>query len=100
MPAGSFVAIADGRIVGYAGLIAWNGDETLAENGLTVVDGAWRGRGLGTALKRRQMAWAAANGIREIVTWTQQGNEAMQHVNARLGYTTRSVSRTMHRDLP
>jgi mycothiol synthase len=88
------------RIVGYAGLIAWNGDETLAENGLTVVDRAWRGRGLGAALKRRQLAWAAANGIREIVTWTQQGNEAMQHLNAGLGYSTRSISRTMQRDLP
>jgi GNAT superfamily N-acetyltransferase len=100
LPAGSFVALADGRIVGYAGLIAWNGDETLAENGLTVVDRAWRGRGLGAALKRRQLAWAATNGIREIVTWTQQGNEAMQHLNARLGYTTRSISRTMQRDQP
>lgn len=100
LPAGSFVAIADGRIVGYAGLIAWTGDETRAENGLTVVDRGWRGRGLGTALKRRQLAWAAAGGICEIVTWTQRGNEAMRHVNAGLGYTTRSVSRTMQLDLP
>ena len=73
---------------------------TRAENGLTVVDRRWRGRGLATALKRRQLAWAAANGIREIVTWTQEGNEAMQRVNVRLGYTARSVSRTMRRDLP
>ena len=51
-------------------------------------------------MKRHQLAWAAANGIREIVTWTQRGNEAMQHVNAGLGYTTRSMSRTMQRDLP
>ncbi len=100
LPAGSIVAIADGLIVGYAGLIAWTGDDTRAENGLTVVDRAWRGRGLGTTMKRHQLAWAAANGIRQIVTWTQGGNEAMQHVNAGLGYTTRSISRTMQRDLP
>lgn len=99
LPGGSIVALAAGRIVGYAGLLAWNDDPTRAENGLTVVDRAWRGKGLGTALKRRQLAWAAANGIREIVTWTQRGNEAMQHVNLGLGYTTRSVSRTMRRDL-
>ena len=100
LPAGTFVALEHGMIVGYAGLNAWNSDDSRAENGLTVVDRRWRGRGLATALKRRQLAWAAANGIREVVTWTQIGNEAMQRVNERLGYTRRSVSRTMRRDLP
>ena len=56
--------------------------------------------GLATALKRRQLAWASANGIRELVTWTQQGNEPMQQVNLRLGYVPRAVSRTVRRDLP
>ena len=100
LPAGTFVALEHGIIVGYAGLLAWTDDPARAENGLTVVDRRWRGRGLATALKRRQLAWAAANGIREIVTWTQEGNEAMQRVNVRLGYEPRSVSRTMRRDLP
>ena len=86
LPAGTFVALEHGIIVGYAGLLAWTDDPTRAENGLTVVDRRWRGRGLATALKRRQLAWAAANGIREVVTWTQEGNEAMQRVNVRLGY--------------
>src|SRR6478736_3720892 len=81
MPGGTFVALEHGMIVGYAGLSAWTDDETRAENGLTVVDRRWRGKGLATALKRRQLAWAAAQGIREIVTWTQEGNEAMQRVN-------------------
>jgi GNAT superfamily N-acetyltransferase len=100
LPAGTFVALEHGMIVGYAGLLAWTDDPARAENGLTVVDRRWRGRGLATALKQRQLAWAAANGIREVVTWTQEGNEAMQRVNVRLGYTPRSISRTMRRDLP
>ncbi len=100
LPAGSIVAVADGRIVGYAGLLAWNEDRGRAENGLTVVDRGWRGRGLASALKRRQIAWASANGIRELNTWTQQGNEAMQQVNLRLGYVNRQVSHTMRCDLP
>ena len=100
LPAGTFVALEHGIIVGYAGLLAWTDDATRAENGLTVVDRRWRGRGLATALKRRQLAWAAANGIREVVTWTQEGNEAMQRVNVGLGYVARSISRTMRRDLP
>jgi GNAT superfamily N-acetyltransferase len=98
LPGGSIVALADGEVVGYAGLIAFNDDPTRAENGLTVVDRAWRGRGLAAAMKRRQLAWAAANGLREIVTWTQQNNETMQHVNVGLGYRTRSISRTVRRD--
>lgn len=100
LPDGSIVALADGEVVGYAGLIAWNDDDTRAENGLTVVDRAWRGRGLATALKRRQLAWASATGLREIVTWTQHGNEVMQHVNVELGYVTRTISRTVRRELP
>ena len=43
-------------------------------------------------MKRRQLRWAAASGIEEIVTWTQQGNEAMQHVNIHLGYASRSTA--------
>ena len=100
LPGGSFVALEHGMIVGYTGLAAWNGDEARAENGLTVVDRRWRDRGLATALKHRQLVWAAANGIREFATWTQRANEAMQRVNGRLGYTARSVSRTMRRTLP
>ena len=99
LPGGSFVAIVDGEIVGWAGLNAWNDDDTRAENGLTVVDRAWRGRGLATALKRRQLAWAAANGLRELVTWTQDANDAMRHVNTSLGYVTRTISRTVRREL-
>ena len=44
--------------------------------------------------------WAAANGIREIVTWTQRGNEGMRAVNERLGYAYRSVTIGVRRSLP
>ena len=100
LPGGSIVALADGEIVGYAGLLSWNDDDTRAENGLTVVDRAWRRRGLATALKRRQLAWASAAGLREIVTWTQQGNSGMQQVNLGLGYVTRKISWSMRLELP
>ena len=99
LPGGSLVALEGERVVGYAGLLAWNDDDTRAENGLTVVDRAWRRRGLASALKRRQIAWAAAHGIRELVTWTQRGNEGMRTVNEGVGYVTRTVSLTMRREL-
>jgi GNAT superfamily N-acetyltransferase len=99
LPAGSFVALADGEIVGYSGLMNHDSPGT-AEDGLTVVARAWRRRGLARALKQRELAWAADNGLREIVTWTQRGNEAMRRLNERLGYEYRDVSITMVAPLP
>jgi len=100
LPGGSIAALDGGQVVGYAGLLSWNDDDTRAEHGLTTVDRAWRRRGLATALKRRQLAWAAANGIRELATWTQTGNEGMRSVNEQLGYATRTISHRMRRELP
>jgi mycothiol synthase len=97
---GSFVALAGGEIVGYSGLCRLGDDPTAAEDGLTVVRRDWRRRGLATALKRAELAWAAANGIREIVTWTQRGNDGMRAANERLGYAYRSVSLNMRGPIP
>ena len=96
---GSFVALHDGEIIGYSGLMRHDNPGT-AEDGLTVVARSWRRRGLARALKERELAWAAANGIREVVTWTQRGNESMRTVNERLGYVYRSVGVKMMASLP
>lgn len=79
VPEGSFVALAHGRVVGYAGMLE-------REHGLTAVARSHRRRGLATHLKRRQLAWAAAAGVRELVSYTQGRNDAMRRVNQRLGY--------------
>jgi mycothiol synthase len=100
LPEGSFAALADGEIVGYAGLLRWADEPTKAEHGLTVVRRDWRRRGLASALKERQIEWAVANGIRRLVTYTQTGNESMQAVNARLGYVTTEVTVAFTRALP
>jgi GNAT superfamily N-acetyltransferase len=99
VPEGSFVALEDGRIVGYSGLMAHD-NEGVAEDGLTVVARDWRRRGLGMALKQRELAWAQAAGLREVVTWTQRGNGAMRAVNERLGYEYRDAAITMSATLP
>jgi GNAT superfamily N-acetyltransferase len=91
LPAGSFVALHQGRIVGYSGLVKHD-NGGVAEDGLTVVAREWRLRGLATALKRLELLWAAENGIDEIVTWTQRGNEGMRRVNEQLGYEYRTVA--------
>jgi GNAT superfamily N-acetyltransferase len=99
-PEGSLVALADGEVVGYSGLCRLGGDPTAAEDGLTVVRRDWRRRGLASALKRAELAWAAANGIREIVTWTQRGNDGMRAANERLGYVYRSVTVNVRGPIP
>ena len=99
LPEGSFVALADGEVVGFSGLVAHDNDG-VAEDGLTVVRRDWRHRGLAMGLKRMELAWAAKHGIREVVTWTQQGNEGMRRVNELLGYEYRDVSITMLAPLP
>jgi mycothiol synthase len=99
LPAGSFVALAEGEIVGYSGLMEHD-NEGVAEDGLTVVRRDWRRRGLGKALKQRELVWAKTAGLREVVTWTQRGNDAMRVVNERLGYEYRDVAITMSASLP
>jgi GNAT superfamily N-acetyltransferase len=99
-PEGSFVALAGDEIVGCAGLIRDDDRPDRAENSLTAVRRDWRGRGVARALKEQTIAWASANGLREIYTWTQTGNEGMRTVNEKLGYTTRDVSIDVRAELP
>jgi GNAT superfamily N-acetyltransferase len=99
-PDGSFAAFDDGRPVGYAGLMEHANGSAIAEHGLTVVSRDHRGRGIARALKRAQLHWASTSGVVELVTWTQKGNEAMQALNAALGYENRSRVLTMQGPLP
>jgi len=99
-PEGSFVAFEDGEIVGWAGLSTHANGDATAEHGLTAVRRDRRGHGVGRALKRAQLHWAAQNGVVELVTWTQRGNEAMQALNRSLGYIDKSKVITYQGPLP
>jgi GNAT superfamily N-acetyltransferase len=99
-PDGSFAAFEDGAPVGYAGLMEHANGSAVAEHGLTVVRRDRRGRGIARALKRSQLHWAATNGVVELITWTQKGNEAMQALNLSLGYENRSRVLVMQGPLP
>lgn len=99
-PEGMFLALADGEVVGCAGLERDTDHPGRAENALTAVLRGWRGRGIASALKRTALAFAAANGVREVYTWTQRGNADMRRLNEHLGYVTRSESITVRAQLP
>lgn len=83
----TLLALEDGRVVGAAALM--ERVDGLAEHGLTAVRRSHRGRGIATALKQALLHWAAEHGYRELTTWTQDGNAAMQAVNVKLGYRPR-----------
>jgi GNAT superfamily N-acetyltransferase len=99
-PEGSFVALAGDEIVGCAGLIRDPDRADRAEHGLTAVRRDWRRRGLASVLKRMTIAWAAANGLEELYTWTQRGNEGMRGVNDHLGYVVRGRSISVRAPVP
>lgn len=61
------VAVADGRIVGAAGVEVYGRDGLLRS---VAVDPAWQGRGLGAALTHERMRWAEARGLDTIYLLT------------------------------
>lgn len=67
-PASYAVAEADGSIVGAAGIEVY-GDAGLLRS--VAVDAAWQGRGLGAALTRERLAWAAANDVADVYLLTR-----------------------------
>jgi len=99
-PDAMFVALADGEVIGCAGLLPDPDTPGRAENALTAVRRDWRRRGVAATLKRCTLAWAAQHGVREVYTWTQRGNDDMRALNTRLGYYTRTESLSMRADLP
>lgn len=95
-----FLAVSEGEVIGCAGLHRDTDRPERGENALTAVRRDWRGRGVASHLKRRTLQWAAANGLRELYTWTQAGNAPMLRLNDQLGYVTGQTSITVSRPLP
>ncbi len=79
-----FVATTGDEVAGYS-LLMEVPDGTV-EHQMTGVLRAHRGRGVASALKRAVIAWAAATGVRELVTENAPDNTAMRGINRRLGY--------------
>jgi mycothiol synthase len=83
----SFVALDQGRVVGYA-ILGRHNDDT-AEHWMTGVARSARGRGIALALKQAQIAAAKDAGWRFLRTMNDLGNAPMRRVNEKLGYERR-----------
>jgi mycothiol synthase len=78
-----------GRVVGLTGVIAYPQRPGVGMQNDTVVVPAYRGLGLGRAMKAAMMRWITAErpDLREIRTITAEENVYMRTVNDALGYT-------------
>ena len=79
------VAFSGHDMVGVARYAAWQGSDDTADVAVTVVDD-WHGRGLGTALARRIVDCARANGIRRLTGTALWENERASALVRRLGF--------------
>jgi GNAT superfamily N-acetyltransferase len=78
-----FIAIEGEAAVGY-GFLDVSGDRGV--HGFTAVARAARGRGIASAIKRAQIAWAKARGLRTLRTATETRLPGMLALNRRCGY--------------
>jgi len=99
-PEAMFIALAGDEIVGCAGLELDADRPDRAEHAFTAVARSWRRRGVASMLKRMSLAFAAANCVREVYTWTQIRNADMRALNERLGYVERGLSITVRAPIP
>jgi len=95
-PEAVFVAVAGDEVVGYAKL-AFPQHGTRVFHDLTGVKRAWRRRGIASALKRAQIAWAKANGYTQLVTSNDERNEPILRLNTRHGYRAEPGSIVLRR---
>lgn len=92
IPPGGFAIALDestGEVIGYASLMFVPGSRTRGFHDMTAVRRAWRGRGVGRALKQATIAWAIRSGLESLETGNEDRNAAMRALNDSLGYTAR-----------
>jgi len=78
-----FIALEDARAIGYGFL---DFEDGTWSHGFTAVARAARGRGVATSIKRAQLRWAKANGVRTLRTANEERLVGMLAMNERLGY--------------
>jgi GNAT superfamily N-acetyltransferase len=82
---GSFGARVGEKLAAFT-LLAVNLDVRRGFTEYTATLREHRGRGLGEAVKRASLAWAAERGITAVWTTNDESNAAMLALNAKLGY--------------
>ncbi|MBO0713958.1 MAG: GNAT family N-acetyltransferase [Acidimicrobiales bacterium] len=95
--AASFVAVADGRLMGALGVMMGSGVEAgVAAFGMFVA-ADHRGRGVGSALMEACLDWAKAAGAHKVVLTVWPHNHAARALYAKFGFVTEGTLRRAYR---
>ncbi len=94
-PEATFVALEDDEVVAYAKLSLSLARPAVAMHDMTGVRRAWRGRGIASALKAAEIAWAKAAGYERLETQNEERNEPIRRLNERYGYVVTPGSITV-----
>jgi mycothiol synthase len=91
-----FVALAGDEVAGYAKL-AMSVRTGYVMHDMTGVKRAFRGRGIASALKRAEIAWAKREGYRTLETFNDELNAPIRALNEKHGYRPATGSVTLRR---
>ena len=95
-PDAVFVALAGGEVAGYAKL-SMSVRQGYVMHDMTGVKRAFRGRGIASALKRAEIAWAKREGYRTLETFNDEENAPIRALNEKHGYRPARGSVTLRR---
>ncbi len=94
-PEATFVALEGDEVVAYAKLSLSLARPAVAMHDMTGVRRAWRGRGIASALKAAEIAWAKEAGYERLETQNEERNEPIRRLNERYGYVVTPGSITV-----
>jgi mycothiol synthase len=93
-----FVALAGAEVAGYAKL-AMSVRPGYVMHDMTGVKRSFRGRGIASALKRAEIAWAKREGFHTLETFNDELNAPIRALNVKHGYRPARGSVTLRRDV-
>ena len=91
-----FVALAGDEVAGYAKL-AMSVRPGFVMHDMTGVKRSFRGRGIASALKRAEIAWAKREGFHTLETFNDELNAPIRSLNEKHGYRPATGSVTLRR---
>jgi GNAT superfamily N-acetyltransferase len=91
-----FVALSGDEVAGYAKL-AMSVRTGYVMHDMTGVKRSFRGRGIASALKRAEIAWAKREGFRTLETFNDELNAPIRSLNEKHGYRPATGSVTLRR---
>ncbi len=98
-PEATFIALAGDEVAGYAKLSLSGSPSKVVWHDMTGVRRAFRGRGVASALKRAEIAWAKQAGFESLETMNEKANEPIRRLNKRHGYSVRPGLVVLHGSL-